>query len=57
MADGIGEVLVLWPLRAAAQDYLVLFSILPGLWPVLGAISGIAGLVLVALALAPARPR
>ncbi len=56
-AGGVGAGLILWPLWAAAQDYLFLFSILPGLWPWLGAASGIAGLGLSALALAPERRR
>ncbi|TFL16639.1 class A beta-lactamase-related serine hydrolase [Jannaschia formosa] len=56
-AGGVGAALILWPLWAAAQDYLFLFSILPGLWPWLGAASGLAGLGLSALALAPERRR
>ena len=56
-AGGVGAALVLWPLWAAAQDYLFLFSILPGLWTWLGAASGLAGLGAIALALAPARRR
>ena len=56
-AGGIGAVLIIWPLRAAAQDYLLLFSILPGIWPWLGAASGLAGLGLIMLALGPERQR
>ncbi len=56
-AGGIGAAMILWPLWAAAQDYLFLFSILPGLWPWLGAASGLAGLGLAAMALAPKRRR
>ena len=56
-AGGVGAALILWPLWAAAQDYLFLFSILPGLWPWLGAASGLAGFGLSALALAPERQR
>jgi hypothetical protein len=56
-AGGVGAALILWPLWAAAQDYLFLFSILPGLWPWLGAASGLAGLGLSALALTPERRR
>jgi CubicO group peptidase (beta-lactamase class C family) len=56
-AGGIGAALILWPLWAAAQDYLFLFSILPGLWAWLGAASGLAGLGLVTLAILPERQR
>lgn len=56
-AGGIAAALILWPLWAAAQDYLFLFSILPGLWPWLGAASGLAGLGLTALAILPERQR
>lgn len=56
-AGGIAGALILWPLWAAEQDYLFLFSILPGLWPWLGAVSGLAGLGLAALAMLPERPR
>lgn len=56
-AGGVGAALIIWPLWATAQDYLFLFSILPGLWPWLGAASGLAGLGLSALALAPERQR
>ncbi len=52
-AGGLAAPLILWPLWAAAQDYLFLFSILPGLWPWLGAASAGAGLTLAALALTP----
>lgn len=54
-AGGIGVALVLWPLWAAVQDYLFLFSILPGLWPWLGLASSLAGAGLAAMALAPER--
>ena len=54
---GIAALLILWPLWATAQDYLFLFSILPGLWPWLGLASGLAGAVLAALALGPERRR
>lgn len=50
-AGGIAAALILWPLWAVAQDYLFLFSILPGLWPWLGAASGLARLGLAAVAL------
>lgn len=56
-AGGIGAALILWPLWAASQDYLFVFSILPGLWPWLGAASGLAGLGLVMLAILPERQR
>jgi CubicO group peptidase (beta-lactamase class C family) len=52
-AAGIAAAMILWPRWAAAQDYLFLFSILPGLWPWLGAASVLAGLGLAAMALAP----
>lgn len=54
-AGALAAALILWPLWAAAQEYLFLFSILPGLWPWLGAAWGLAGLGLAALALAPER--
>ncbi|MBS0123274.1 serine hydrolase domain-containing protein [Thetidibacter halocola] len=54
-AGGIAAALILWPLWAAAQNYLFLFSILPGLWPWLGAASGLAGVGLAAVALGPRR--
>ena len=54
-AGGIAAALILWPLWAAAQDYLFLFPILPGLWPWLGVASGLAGLGLAAVALGPRR--
>jgi CubicO group peptidase (beta-lactamase class C family) len=57
MAGGVAAALILWPLWAAAQEYLFVFSILPGLWPWLGATSGLAGVGLAALALAPERRR
>ncbi len=53
----VATVLIGWPLWAAAQNYLFLFSILPGLWPWLGAASGVAGLGLASLALMPERGR
>lgn len=46
-----------WPLWAAMQDYLLLFSVLPSLWPWLAAASGLAGLSLAAVALTPERAR
>lgn len=49
--------LIGWPLWAAAQTYLFLFSILPGLWPWLGGASALAGLGLASLALMPERDR
>ena len=52
---GMAAALILWPLWAATQDYLFLFSILPSLWPWLAAASGLAGLGLVAVALTPER--
>lgn len=52
---GMAAALILWPLWAAMQDYLFLFSILPSLWPWLAAASGLAGLGLVAVALTPER--
>jgi CubicO group peptidase (beta-lactamase class C family) len=56
-AGGVAATLILWPLWAASQDYLFLFSILPGFWHWLGAASGLAGLGLAALTLAPERRR
>jgi len=56
-AGGIAAGLIAWPIWAAAQDYLFLFSILPGLWTWLVAASGLAGLSLAAVALAPERGR
>lgn len=56
-AAGLGAALVLWPLWAATQDYLFLFSILPALWPWLAAASALAGLALLALAGLSPRPR
>lgn len=38
--------LLAWPLWIVVQDYVFLFSILPGLWPWLAAASGMAGLAL-----------
>lgn len=52
---GMATALILWPLWAATQDYLFLFSILPSLWPWLAAASGLAGLSLAAVALTPDR--
>ena len=56
-AGAVAAVLILWPLWAAAQDYLFLFSILPGLWPWLGAALALAGLGLLAIALTPERQK
>jgi len=39
------------------QEYLFVFSVLPGLWPWLGVASGLAGLCLAAVALIPERRR
>jgi len=51
IAAGIAAVALMgWLLWAAAQTYMFLFSILPGLWPWLGAASGLAALGLAALA-------
>ncbi|WP_366656522.1 serine hydrolase domain-containing protein [Fodinicurvata sp. EGI_FJ10296] len=52
---GIAAALMLWPLWAAAQDYLFLFSILPGLWPWLGVASALCGIGLTAIAIGPER--
>lgn len=57
LAGGIALALILWPLWAALQDYLFLFSILPGLWPWLAAASVLAGFGLAALTFAPRRKR
>ncbi len=54
-AGGIAAALLLWPIWAAAQQYLFMFSILPGVWPWLGAASSLAGLSLAAIALVPER--
>jgi CubicO group peptidase (beta-lactamase class C family) len=54
-AGAIAAPLVLWPIWAAAQDYLFLFSILPALWPWLAAASLGLGLCLAFAALAPSR--
>ena len=54
-AAGIGAALILWPVWAAAQDYLFLFSILPGVWPWLGAASGLTGMAMITFALASER--
>jgi len=51
IAGTASATLTVWPLWAAGQDYLFLFSILPGLWPWLAGSCGIAGLCLAALAL------
>lgn len=53
----VATVLMGWPLWAAAQSYLFLFSVLPGLWPWLGGASGLAGLGLATIALIPERDR
>lgn len=56
IAAGIAAAaLIGWPLWAAAQTYLFLFSILPGLWPWLGGASALAGLGLAFFALVPRR--
>jgi CubicO group peptidase (beta-lactamase class C family) len=52
---GISAALILWPLWASAQDYLFMFSILPGLWLWLGIASGLAGVSLVVVAVTPDR--
>jgi CubicO group peptidase (beta-lactamase class C family) len=57
IAGAASVAFIVWPLWATGQDYLFLFSILPGLWPWLAAASGIAGLCLAALALGPKRRR
>jgi CubicO group peptidase (beta-lactamase class C family) len=57
LAGGVAVALILWPLWAASRDYLFLFSILPGVWPVLAAASALAGLGLAALAVAPEHRR
>lgn len=57
VAGVMSVALAIWPLWAVSQDYLFLFSILPGLWPWLAASSGIAGVGLAALALGPAPRR
>ncbi|KQI71388.1 hypothetical protein AN191_13860 [Loktanella sp. 5RATIMAR09] len=51
IAGAASAALIVWPLWAAAQDYLFLFSILPGLWLWLAASCGIAGLCLAAFTL------
>jgi len=56
-AGGVALALATWPLWAATQDYLFLFSILPGIWPWLGAASAFAGLGLATMAIMPGRPR
>jgi CubicO group peptidase (beta-lactamase class C family) len=53
MAGGIAVCLITWPLWALTRDYLFLFSILPRLWPWLGAASALAGAGLAALAVRP----
>lgn len=56
IAAGIAAAaLVGWPFWAAAQTYLFLFSILPGLWPWLGGASAFAGIGLTCIALMPER--
>jgi len=57
VAGAVAAALALWPLWAVTRDYLFLFSILPGLWPVLAAASVFAGLGLAALAVATERRR
>jgi CubicO group peptidase (beta-lactamase class C family) len=57
LAGGSAAALILWPVWAAGQDYLFLFSILPGLWPWLGAASVLAGLTMAALSIVPERSR
>ena len=58
IAAGIAAAaLIGWPLWAASQTYLFLFSILPGLWPWLGGASGLAGVGLASIALMPERDR
>lgn len=53
---GLGAALLVgWPLWAAGQEYLFLFSILPGLWAWLAVASGMAGLGLAMIALLPPR--
>lgn len=55
---GIAAVpLIGWPLWAAAQTYLFLFSILPSLWPWLGGASALVGVGLASIALMPERDR
>lgn len=56
-SGGIAAVLILWPIWAVMQDYLFLFSILPGLWPWVGLALGLAGAGLAAFALGPQRGR
>ena len=56
VGGGLAAALLIgWPLWAAAQDYLFMFSILPGLWPWLGAASALTGLAATAVAFAPDR--
>lgn len=52
-AGGIAVALIVWPVWAATQDYLFLFSILPGIWPWLGAASAFAVLGLASIAMMP----
>ncbi|MEX1662126.1 serine hydrolase domain-containing protein [Thioclava sp. 15-R06ZXC-3] len=54
-AGVISAPLILWPLWASAQGYLIPFSILPSLWLWLGAASCLAGLGLAAFALGAER--
>ena len=56
-AGGVTTTLLLWPIWASMQEYLFVFSVLPGLWPWLGVASGLAGLCLAAVALIPERRR
>jgi hypothetical protein len=57
VAVGCAAALIFWPIWAAVQPYLFLFSILPGLWPWLGAASGLAGVGLLTFAGMPERSR
>ena len=52
-----GIPLIAWPLWVATQDYVFVFSILPGLWPWLAAASGVSGLALLTLAAVAHRAR
>lgn len=56
-AAAVSALLILWPIWAASQDYLFLFSILPGLWAWLGTASCLAGLGLAVFALGAERRR
>jgi hypothetical protein len=50
-----GGLLILWPLWAGLQDYVFLFSILPGLWTWLAVVSVLTGLALSTVALCATR--